>query len=204
MSIWRVQVELQKTSLTPEDIVVNTWHVDQDTTVDPIDAQTPVLAFYNAITNQISDSVARTSGAHRIKIYDLSDPTPRVPISDNPWTLQSGGTGDDLPPEIACCVSFQASPQSGIPQGRRRGRVYIGPLKVSAIDEERFAAATLTLLANAAETMANSLNTNGCPLGVYSPTDAQLYLADEIWVDDAIDIQRRRGVAAVSRTVRTI
>lgn len=65
-------------------------------------------------------------------VFDLSEDKPRVPIHTAVHTtaLPVVSTGWDLPPEVAICVSYQAPRLSGVPQNRRRGRTYIGPLQI--------------------------------------------------------------------------
>lgn len=64
-------------------------------------------------------------------VFDLMEPKPRVPIlvQTHSTALSPIATGQDFPPEVAVCVSYQASRVSGVPQNRRRGRTYLGPLQ---------------------------------------------------------------------------
>jgi hypothetical protein len=65
-------------------------------------------------------------------VYDLTETKPRVAIAGGTHSIATGvaQNGWDLPPEVALCVSMQSTRVSGVPQNRRRGRMYVGPLQV--------------------------------------------------------------------------
>lgn len=216
MGVARIQVTLNRRTGLPEDRVVNGFHfanaianVDATAADGLMDA---VEIFYAAIDQLLGRQL---SGTGTIACYDLADATPRVPVLERnitPLTTAVGG----LVSEIACCLSYQAAPISGTPQARRRGRVFLGPLASSAWtqsdanDEPRPATAAVNTVLTAAQTMAHV--TIGADLwdhGTFSDTgyvqgagDPFAFFAEtaEFWIDDAFDVQRRRGVAPGTRT----
>lgn len=199
---YKVQVRLQKSSGVPEDAAINVWHCDALSLPNGYeDFVDDLITFYNAIDNTVLSSNFATTG-HTLTVYKMSDPTPRAPVVTTPMTLALASTA--MIPEAAICVSFQGERESGVSQARRRGRVYIGPLAnvTSASNDPTVASATITTLANAATALVVASNTSvtydWC---VYSTVDQELVPVTNGWVDNAFDIQRRRGFTASSRTV---
>lgn len=202
MSHYKVQVTIPMDSGVPEDASVNTWHCDAlNLPAGYEDFVDDLEAFYQAIDVLLSTKVD-AAGIHA-KVYRMSDPTPRAPVYEKTFTGITTGT-EAWPPELALCMSFQGARTSGIPQARRRGRVYIGPcstLQASTTDP-RISSGSVTALKNAGQALLlasqASIEYDWC---VYSPSDDALVVVDNGWVDNAADVQRRRGLTADSRTV---
>jgi hypothetical protein len=104
-----------------------------------------------------------------------------------------------LPTEVAVCGSFYAD--RNIP--RQRGRLYIGPLNLSALDQStgRPHSGIMNAIAEGME----RITTLGTTLQwvAYSTVavGGSWLPVDNGWVDNAFDIQRRRGIEASSRIV---
>jgi hypothetical protein len=105
------------------------------------------------------------------------------------------------PPELAVVISFQATTQPGIPQARRRNRIYMGPLGFIATgglipntQRDAFKDAAQQFLIDA-----NGWANWGWV--VYSPTAQTIAQVNNGWVDNAYDIQRRRGLLSTERVV---
>lgn len=185
----------------PEDYAVNTWHLttpDGSELAGAVAFQSALTTFFTSIDNYLS---AELEGTVAFKAYDMSDPTPRVPILIDGAALTPSTSR--LPSEVALCMSFQSSRVSGTSQARRRGRVYIGPLGSPAIDTAtgRPAGAFRTDLANAGSAMiAASDASTAYQWVVYSTVDDATHNVVTGWVDNAFDTQRRRGVAPTIRT----
>jgi hypothetical protein len=109
-----------------------------------------------------------------------------------------------LPPELAICVSFRAALASGVNAARRRGRVYIGPLSDNAREgggDPQVASAARIALAQDADDLLTASNASAdWSWGVYSRTDGILRPVVAGWVDDAFDVQRRRGLEPTTRS----
>lgn len=198
MPLYRTQVSLANVTSIPEDRVTNTWWTIADNVAALQNFVTALVTFYQSVDAEFSSVVATTG--HDIKSYDMADPEPRRPVNwDTSMTLAPGTTR--LPPELAICLSFQAPPQSGVEQARRRGRVYLGPLRVAAIDSAgNIATAAATTVRNAAQTLLDSSDAIGTwSWAVYSTVDQTAITVTSGWVDQAVDIQRRRGLASPSR-----
>lgn len=216
MAVLRAQTVLQGKSNKPEDVFVNTWHFDSASTGPAAAAvvRDHLVEFFNtattgtpsgaAIAGAISNVVSRAANACKVKVYDLADPEPRIPI-EFAWTMgaNEGGTVAELPAEVALCASFYA----GVNRPRTRGRVYLGPWSIGyTVDDtvladraiptvdlrNRIAGALKRLIAKPANTQ---------NLAVYSTVDNVARIVTNGWVDDAWDTQRRRGQAATARVL---
>lgn len=206
MTITRLQIKIPMDTNVPADAVVNTWHFD----VDTVDAAgyAPILTamntFYNAWQSERSTLATWPSATY--KVYNMEDSEPRVPaISGTMSFSTTAGTGV-LPPEVAVCLSYQALPLSGTNQQRRRGRIYLGPIASTVLSSST---GLLTTTAKSAFALAGdgllaaSQAATTWNWGVLSLASGSLVFAgtNNGWVDDAPDIQRRRGVLATTRSV---
>jgi hypothetical protein len=141
--------------------------------------------------------------ASNIKFYDLSDPKPRAPFYDANFTIGGTPQSSHLPRELAICLSFQGARVSGSAQARRRGRVYLGPLGLTSNDSTtgRPLAAAISSIQGAAGTLRSA---SGSGVWTWIVVSEVAGLNDVIvtngWVDNAFDIQRRRGVTPTSRS----
>lgn len=205
MAIWRAQVEFDGESGLPEDKIVNTWHFEgSETATDTANIDDMLSDFYDEtyaglrLAGQMS-SVA-VSGDVTIKIFCLADPEPRLPRAEYFHTWTVGGTSS-LPTEVALCLSYNAQPISGLPQARRRGRVFLGPFLTTNTAQARPNSALITsVLAAASQLLAASQASVTWQWVVYSRRNEAG--ADVVggWVDNAWDTQRRRGVKSTART----
>lgn len=157
-----------------------------------------------AVTQYMSDELAITSA--RLKLYDFDDPQPRVPFLDESLGLTQGSLsgGWPLPGEVAIACSYGAETISGGNVRRRRGRIFIGPLNANAITQTTATPARpsgdCVLTLRAACLRLAEANTLGCQWSVYSRAASQFYEVVRGHVDNALDTQRRRGVAPTSRS----
>lgn len=219
MSVHRAQVTFHGDSGLPEDVYVNTFHFSDDgSATDGLeDLVAAIQGLYldadSTGRNILSWMSEELNGNMDVAIYDLADAIPRVAQIEDSTAVGGGVTGNGrLPPEVALCVSFQAPPTSGLEQASRRGRVYIGPLGANehgspAIGQPidpatgRPKAAFITTLTEKFADFATEVNalTNWLWV-VYSPTLLSAAVISDGWVDNAPDIQRRRGNVPTSRT----
>lgn len=205
MALLRAQVRLQRVSLTPEDVTVNTWHFNSEgasITTSMTDITTNLNNFYQAADNYLSPVVATTG--HTVTYYALSDPIPRAPLRTDTLAAISPGT-TALPDEVAMCVSFKATAASGEPPARKKGRIFIGPLNTTAAgtttNGNRPSAACISALQGAGSVLlAASIAATTWEWQVYSRVDDAGHPVVAGWVDNAFDTQRRRGVAPTSRS----
>ncbi len=213
--LYRAQVVFQNISMKPEDVFTNTWYFRNDLVGgDPggmaDNIKTALTAFYFSTSQDIGPYLSpklRREGAV-IKIYDLGQPIPRVPLSRTISVSAAGTSALSLPNEVAIVLSFYATNN----RPRRRGRVYLGPWNSSALapasNTEADARPVNTLRSIIANRATNLMNTT-LPLqwmvrslgGTKVPLEQPgAYEVTAGWIDDAFDTQRRRGAASMSRT----
>lgn len=201
-NLYEVQVRLPKDSAIPADEVTNTWwfartDLAEWTATDNGVVTTWLTAFYNSVMPLISATV--NSSALPYKTYNDGDPRPRSPRFTGNLTPTALTATQFGPDEIAMVMSFQADRVSGSVQSRRRGRVYIGP--IGQLNSDRPPAGNITTLRNAGSTLvAASLAHPTMRWVVHSRANNGYSVVTNGWVDNAWDVQRRRGVRATSRT----
>lgn len=198
----------------PEDRYVNTWYVTATDltggamaalaasvrgfyTIDPSGAVAPVSNWLGLQADAIGNTV---------KIYNMADAPIRTPIYEDTATPGAFGASaaTSLPQELAACLSYSADPAGGIPAAQRRGRMYIGPLNVNALQgsgsgDNHVNDSLMDSIVYAAQEFAIRCSQAGIDWSVYSPTRGAASKITSVWCDDAWDIQRRRGVKPSSR-----
>lgn len=203
MANYRVQITLVTTDGNSANYVTNTWYCAALTDADAGDFATAVVALYNTIRPNLSPLIAQNG--HGLKIYNMADLEPRAPIEDTTWNLAVAPSGTPLPPEVAICLSFQGAKISGVPQARRRGRVYLGPLNITGMDLGRPGASIVTTFSGAGNTLldAGVATAGDWNWAVYSTVNGGTAEVADGWVDNEYDTQRRRGRLSTSRTTFT-
>lgn len=207
--IIEVQAVFEWESGLPEDRIVNTFHFRGPS--DPLPAIGNVFDmlddFYTAVgTGQTAALEAYMSegfdGVYTLKAYDLDSPSPRPPFATRAGLITPGTTR--MPNEVALCLSYKAADLAGANPARRRGRIYFGPLGLAINSttgrpsdglQGDLADAGNNLRAAAAAAVSWEWVTYSTVVPG-APTDATVA---QVWVDNAWDTQRRRGVDATSR-----
>lgn len=202
MPNYRSQFSINTADNIPANAATNTFHISAADVSNLEIANNAIRDFYLAIDSEFS-SLARLTDGLTWKSYDLADPEPRAPVTMGSANL-SLSAGDPLPPEVALCVSFQAAPTSGVPQARRRNRIYLPFFKEAGNGADGRPTSTLidTIVAAAEDLWdLSEASTDDWDWVVYSPTNDTIYGIDNGWVDNEWDTQRRRGRPSTSRTV---
>lgn len=220
------KVEIKRTSGVPEDAVTNTWHFRSQGDASDVDdfefLSNELGGFYFSahdiygVSSFFSQALSRAVDGASITWYDLSDPIPRAPRYYYEFNLNAAiDTSQSIPAELAVCLSFRGSltgigegiGESVHPRARRRNRVYLGPLNNYAIDGVRpnneavVSGDFRDIISEAAGILHANCSASGRPWVVHSPTDDNVHSIVEWWIDDAFDVQRRRGNLATERTV---
>jgi hypothetical protein len=203
----RAQVAVPAKTGLAEDIAVNTWGVDASVDVGTWQASyiAALENFYDALQPYMSSLY--TWQAARVKLYNMADPIPRVPIFDLPLGLTGSFPLNTLPQEVALCLSFQGAKISGENQARRRGRIFLGPFSSSAADTGtgRPEDDLITAVSDTANTLLTTSNAatgwKWAVISVTGPTAPNATVVTNGWVDNAWDTQRRRGNKAGARTL---
>jgi len=197
----RAQVQLATTSGVLEDRPTNVFHFVMTADGATADLVTTALStFYTSLGTKFPTTIA--SSGHTVKFYDLAAPTPRAPFAERSLTVGGARATTSLPAEVALCLSFQGTRQSGSSQARRRGRIYIGPLgqNQAAGDGRPGSGMVADLVAAGAALLAASNAAVSWNWEIWSPTSGQMVPVANGWVDNAFDTQRRRGVSPSSRS----
>lgn len=172
-----------------------------------------------ALAVLLSPNISPRQG--KLKLYDRSAAIPRAPIASATFTIPAASSGGALPEQIALCLSYFTDRNIK----SHRGRIYVGPLAVAALNTSnaRPFANTLLKLKDAAVRLATDgvpaaaaavLASIGASTGIsttpeaagvrwalYSPTLGTSVAINAGWIDDEWDGQSRRRVEATSRTV---
>lgn len=203
----RYQIAFNHDSGISEDRAVNTFHFNfADDTGGPYIATAALIdAFYDTLysTHRIAEFMSENlTGSYNLRAYRLADPEPRVPkYNENGSISETSPTS--LPEEVACCLSYQAVPTSGVAQARRRGRLFIGPLGQNAqqaTTDPRPSTIFQTNLREAAGALLTSSAILSAPWSVYSRVLGTGAVIVGGWTDNAFDTQRRRGPSPTLRT----
>jgi len=205
MALYKAQVSIFPTSNLAADAVTNTWCFQAYDDAAMAVARASLVTFYQSLVT-VYPATVRTLN-HNIKVYDLDDPEPRQPVTDTTFNFPSAPNGATLPSECACCLSFEGVRISGAPQNRRRGRVFIGPLDAALLDVDgRFGTSVLTSIRNAADVLKAASDASGLwEWGIHSPlTLGDFVRVNSGWIDNAVDIQRRRGILPTVRSVLSV
>lgn len=212
MPLIKAQVRLPMFTNLPRDVITNTLYFAADESLTLATAA-PIIndnleTFYQSIYS-LTWPMANymTLVGAQVRYYDMSQPEPRVPLTILFDPTVQTLTASAIPTEVAMVLSFEGITVPGVPQARRRGRIYIGALSTSTIDTSttgqfpRIAAARMGSLQTALTNLRSQCDADLVPWCVYSPT---LGLATPIvkgWIDNSPDTQRRRSVAANARTL---
>lgn len=206
---------------------------DPPDSTDIDDIQARLVGFYNdtqastlEVAENIGPQISRVASSARIDYYwspSVDDPLPwGSPIAMRSWTLGTETNGEPLPAECAIVMSFHGDltdvpqtapnpdppPATIRPAARMRGRVFLGPFNVNAIQEDgtTHESQVLTLyrttIVQAGQALIDA-NTAAWSWHVWSQLGVDGIHSFEVvngWVDSAFDTQRRRGQRPDART----
>lgn len=205
-NLYRLQSTLKTDSMIPADYVTNTAYFTFDGGGTPsseqLDGPAAIMrTMYNILWANNVMSAALQMGGHDWSLYKMSDPLPRVPVKEGVYATFSGSPSVAAPAELSMVLSFHGDlTVSGVNKARRRGRFYIGPLGFLGGEPIGSNQVGYVHAAGNAMLLASSSNTDWTWV-VYSPTGDTSTPVVGGWVDNAYDVQRRRGLKATSRTV---
>jgi len=198
----RVQVILKTADNISENYVTNSLCVVAPNALSSTAAiTTAVKDFYDDLGSTYLSSALAQNG-HTIKYSLLPGTPPNYPYEEDVFNLGTAPSGTPFPSEMAVCLSFQGDRQAGFPQARRRGRIYIGPLGNAANNLGRPHSTFISQLATAGATFKSNIAAIGTGhyWAIWSGTDQTAVEVNDGWVDNAFDVQRRRGLTATTRT----
>lgn len=212
---FKVQAALADQTNLARDTYINGFHLYYPTPAWSDDAAREIVlqaasnaitAFYYSWRNFMAPNISGTLNS--VKFYDQSLPLESPPVATFPMTLSGGGDlpgapgGSPLsamPNEVACCLTYHGQPQGGAVQRQSwRGRIYCGPLNVSAGAASTFAhsrptTAFLATLKAAALSLHSALVTADAEWVIASKVQQMLYPIINFAVDNSWDTIRSRG-----------
>jgi hypothetical protein len=208
MAVYQFNVVFNGKSGLAEDKFVNTWHFSNSsaTTTDFDNVRDMLKDFYDTAdvgspvrTYLSADLLALTVN---VTAYNLDDEKPRAPAYESTWGPETFGSGSPLPSEVALCMSYEGPRESGSPQARRRNRIYLGPFKGGVINDGGRPSVTMTTDIMRAGSRLHSASDASATWDwcAYSGTDNDWWEIAHVWVDNAWDTQRRRGLQPTSRS----
>lgn len=235
MGVIRALAVFRNASGLARDQVVNTFHFnadDNEAAAELITAQ--VKNFYNQAIPATGATVGRHLSSQllglTVKLYDVTVEPSGAPFavsSESALPARLGG-GIDLPEEVAICLSFEGTPEAGLIQTRRRGRIYLGPFNQSVFGGEagvvqRPSPDVLATFRAAGARLATSVDAlaewvvysrpyegrgvivrEGRPnLPAIAARPGTTVNIDRVWTDNDWDTQRRRGMRATAKTFLT-
>lgn len=225
------------TSGLPGDAVSQTFAFAtvRDADVDQLAVSLPFWLYNTAGTDMlvplaqtISGEVSRLANACDIDLYDITgklDGSPTgSPVVSSTWTLGAksvAGSMNDLPSEVAFCVTLEGMNRADFPvevpdgadagsavdrpRQRHTGRTYIGPLTLGSVAVVNGVVRPSSYIRDTARLAVRSMadhmyaDTGGI-LSVWSRKNAALYAVQYVASDDAFDTMRSRGVSPTVRT----
>lgn len=191
MTVLRMQVSVWQDSLAPRDAINITPHFEM----------TGALQDADALCESLADAIAgyyAGEGQIRVRSYD-AEGTP--PVYPNGEAIRNLGLApaSTVNREVAICLSYYA----GQNRPRQRGRLYIPcSLIGQAPSSPRPSAAAISSVAALVPILAG-LGGVDVDWVVWSRVDQEARKVTNWWVDDTWDTQRRRGLAATTRTTGT-
>lgn len=198
----RAQVILHTVDAFPANYVTNSWaFMGTDPVADATALTAAIKAFYAAWAPTYMSNLVAQNG-HEVKYYDLPGPRPNYPVLEQGFNFTTAPGGAPLPSELSCVLTIHGTRTPGFPQSRRRGRLYLGPLGTAAQSGGRPVSAFMTALTTAAIAFKSTVDglAGDTAWAVWSVTDGAAVGVSGGWVDNAMDVQRRRGVEPTSRT----
>lgn len=187
----------------------NTFHFiglpGQTQSQDLIEAFARLSAFYQVVDQYFPSQVVGSTMT--ALAYDLGDPEPRTPIGDTTFSLTPVAS-TPFPSDVAICLSYRTDYPSGAIRGRRRGRIYIGPLLSSTgtvVSQQgiRVQSTVVNNILGAAQLLNSTIATT-LLWAIYSPTDNLAWPIVEASIDNGFDTRRSRDNAATTRTAVVI
>jgi hypothetical protein len=198
---YKFQVSMPVNDTLPRNRMANVIHLQH---VVGALADTDLEAMCADIAELWQTRYANTSNEVQVKAYDV-DAVPNYPRAD---VVVNAGVAWAMaqPREICCCLSF-----AGIHKGnrRQRGRIYLEPgissttLSTGALRPPQ--AVLDWCLQWYTEPNASLPDLGGVDwqFGIYSVTGKSFTQAQQAWVNDDWDVQRRRGLRESTRVQAT-
>jgi hypothetical protein len=198
------QVRMPYTTGLNTDVSINVWSFTASTAPGALDVIADGLNEFYVTYSAWSSPIINWDLA-TIRIYNRADAMPRVPLYDELMVGDFINDSGFVPEEVAVALSFSAAIESGVPAGRRRGRVFLGPFGNNIVvnagaNRAGISSTFYTNLANGITDAHGIWDPEGVSHVVWSATDGVGRGVVSYSVDNVFDTMRSRGPEATSRT----
>jgi hypothetical protein len=230
-AVHKVVITLNEKTKVTKDAVQWSLYFDRGTTPTSLDfdhLQTVLQTFLSGVStgqvtplsSYLSKGLDNAVGAHTARFYAV--PTTRGPLGSPVATRVLSTTAlastTTLPSEVAVCLSYQRAYGTDVefsggmrPRARDRGRVFLGPLHTGVLNMDPITFETRVITAFRTDITAAAKQALGAAALAqswiwvhFSPTEWSWDAVTGAWIDDAFDIQRRRGLLPSIKTVVTV
>lgn len=173
----------------------NTIYVSSDSVATATDCAWAFCDFYKAV-GPTSLPMEVFSGQVEVSVYDMSQPKPRNPVAIVNDNFTMTGT-QPLPAEVAIAISYRGARQSGVPEQRHRGRIYLGPLSIGVLGANgRIGAQSLLGVTQVTQQLWNDLQAINTSIWVCGSEQHGFVPITEFFVNNEFDTIRRRQLDA--------
>lgn len=202
---FRVLATFERSSEMPEDQVVNSWAFRNDGIPGDLETlgneiQRVLDAFYFGEVSagqSIGAYMSPDLTALNYRVYDLGQAPPREPLIVPSLDFNIISAGSPLVEEAAVVMSMKSDGNGK----RDRGRLYLGPLRTSAVQavdgRTRVSTAFRNVIADRATDVIQT--TENVTWTFVSQADAAAKVVTRGYIDNAFDTQRSRGIEADTR-----
>lgn len=197
MANYDLQVVLKSSSGLPEDVFINTLHYEVNAP-DTVEGTCDDIAAAYLAVDQIIDSLVN---GMTIKVYEPGA-NPGGPTFTKDYVF--AGSGSNGPTEVAICLSYATVDDPNASTPRRRGRIYVGPIGPAGTNGNRVTPGIRANVLALGQGLASAGNASNTTWLMYSESDGVYTKIESIWVDDAYDTQRRRGLAPTLRDTQDV
>lgn len=219
-----VTATLDPASGFDQEAAQNSFAFASDVAISPgviLDIHNAVASFYQEIGIYLSSRLSRAAGDCTLKMYDVTnhlDGSPHgSPIADDAFTLPASAVSDNLPTQVAACLTLRArgaldqpveGPGDIRPRQRFSGRLFVGPLNEdprdsSAGDGSYLKQGFVDAVLLAAENLQDALVDGDYAWCVWSRARADMVPITRVEMDNSFDVIRSRQLAPTLRTART-
>ncbi len=214
-----ISAHIRSTSGLPRDDAVNNYHFSCDSAAAAENAalaagwvHDDVYGSSPNIASSFSNTRATTMDLFAYFTDDLTGRTPTGPPILHTTPFTGGASTTTLPLECAICLSYHGdmtglSEEVGLtrPAARHRGRIYLGPWGVSALNSGAGGPSVASAILGQIVAAGAALKARRFPLDsggwcVWSKANANLYQVVGGFVDDEFDTRRSRQRRALART----
>lgn len=195
MALYRFVPRFQGITMLSEDVYENVLYYDLSSTGGTVGtvADAIIAAF---------DTWGGHAGINGAEVRAYAMPAAGPPDYQEDYAAYVKSDGQ-APSEVALCLSYATTNAWEGTTARRRGRIFLGPLKNADVDTPR----PSPVMRSDALALGQALyNVGGADAMwmLWSPTDGVAAPIEVVSVDDAWDTQRRRGLSPTTRDVLNV